>query len=190
VKQKEEKSKEAGFFLPNRELSWVIALALILSFLMFCTGYFWGQRRAVSQFLYKVKEESFADGITYSLYAMGPKELSETDGEIVVAPEESLEELITKEKVVVQSPKTVYAAPLIGFGTLHAANNFAQRVGKTGIPVTVKQRSSKTQRGRKIVWYQAVTNEYEDKSTLEKVIEQVKQNEKIKEIKIIKKKKG
>lgn len=195
MEKKETKRKEAGFFLPNRELSWVIALALVLSFLMFCSGYFWGQRRAVSQFLYKVKEESFADGITYSLYAMGPQELKETEEEIVVAPdeqtpEESPVEIPENKDIIPEAPRTVYVAPLIGFGTLHAANMFEKRVQKSGIPVTIKQRSSKTQRGRKIVWYQAVTNEYEDRSELEKIIDRVKHDEKIKEVKIIEKKKG
>jgi hypothetical protein len=202
MKQKEQKSKEAGLFLPNRELSWVIALALVLSFLMFSFGYFWGQRRAVSQFLYKVKEESFADGITYSLYAMNPQEVTEEDSshdgseldepEVIEdeAQESTPEQLVTTPLAAPASPQLVYVAPLVGFGTLHAANTFAQRVKKRDIPVIVKQRSSKTQRGRKIVWYQVVTQEYAEKSDLEKVIAQVQEKEKIKQVKIIEKKKG
>lgn len=196
MKSKGQKSKQAGLFLPNRELSWVIALALVLSFLMFSFGYFWGQRRAVSQFLYKVKEESFADGITYSFYAMNPQETDDDDdahatSESAEPETEANEELVAKiEKPAVEGPKTVYVAPLVGFGTLHAANIFAQRVKKRGIPVVVKQRSSKTQRGRKIVWYQAVTNEYSTKDELEKVIAQIQEKEKIKQVKIIEKKKG
>jgi len=83
-----EPSKESGFFLPSKELSWIITLFLAMSFLMFCTGYFLGQRRAIAQFLYKVKEESFADNITYSLYALNPKESSEEAENAVVEGQE------------------------------------------------------------------------------------------------------
>lgn len=201
-----EPSKESGFFLPSKELSWVITLCLAISFLMFCTGYFLGQRRAIAQFLYKVKEESFADNITYSLYALNPKESSEEAENAVVEgqepeeePEEELEEIIApqvsethtnSEKENEPTSQVVYVAPLVGFGTLHAANVFAQRAEKNGIDVVIKQRSSKTQRGRKIVWYQAITKEYADKTELEKIVDQVKKQENIKDIKIIEKKKG
>jgi hypothetical protein len=200
-----EPSKESGFFLPSKELSWVIALCLAISFLMFCTGYFLGQRRAIAQFLYKVKEESFADNITYSLYALNPKESSEEAENAVVEGQEPEEESEESEESSVsensdnqvdasqetdQVPNVVYVAPLVGFGTLHAANVFAQRTEKNGIDVVIKQRSSKTQRGRKIVWYQAITKEYTDKTELEKIVDQVKKQENIKDIKIIEKKKG
>jgi hypothetical protein len=200
-----EPSKESGFFLPSKELSWVITLCLAISFLMFCTGYFLGQRRAIAQFLYKVKEESFADNITYSLYALNPKESSEEAenaeeaGQDSEDSEEELEEIIVPQisetqtdltKETDQTADVVYVAPLVGFGTLQAANVFAQRTQKNGIPVAIKQRSSKTQRGRKIVWYQAITQEYADKNELEKIIDQVKKQENIKDIKIIEKKKG
>jgi hypothetical protein len=200
-----EPLKESGFFLPSKELSWVITLCLAISFLMFCTGYFLGQRRAIAQFLYKVKEESFADNITYSLYALNPKESSEEAENAVVEGQEPEEESEESEEIIAsessdnqadvlqeidQAPEIVYVAPLVGFGTLQAANVFAQRTQKNGVPVVIKQRSSKTQRGRKIVWYQAITQEYADKNELEKIIEQVKKQENIKDIKIIEKKKG
>jgi hypothetical protein len=201
-KQENQDNKEAGLFIANRELSWALSLALLLSFLMFCAGYFWGQRKAVAQFLYKVKEESFADNVTYSLYAMNPQEPTEDEAEESTQQEgQEIEQAEIENKEIEpiettvpikaqQAPTTVYVAPLVGFGTLHAANLFAQRVKKLEIPVIVKQRSSTTQRGRKIVWYQAVTEEYRDKSELEKIIAIVKQKENIKEVKIIEKKKG
>lgn len=197
-----QNNKEAGLFIANRELSWAISLALLLSFLMFCAGYFWGQRKAVAQFLYKVKEESFADNVTYSLYAMNPQESTDDEAEESTqqeAQEVEQTEVETKEIESVETTEpikpqqgstTIYVAPLVGFGTLHAANLFAQRVKKLEIPVIVKQRSSTTQRGRKIVWYQAVTEEYTEKAELEKIIAIIKQKENIKEVKIIEKKKG
>lgn len=184
---------ESGFFLPHRELSWIIAVALILSLGMFCAGYFWGQRKAVTQFLSKVKEESFSDTLTYGMYAFGQlpeieEEAAEEGVEEVVETEES-EQLQEPQKNIQEPENTVrYVAPLIGFGTLSAARLFAQRAQERGTPVIIKERSSTTQKGKKIVWYQAVTHEYQDKQELQKVIEKIRQAEKIEDVTIIEKK--
>ena len=79
MKEAHKKRNQAGLFLPNRKVSWVITTALFLCFIMFSLGYFWGQRRAVSSFLGKIEEESFADKITYSLYAMNGRDASDED---------------------------------------------------------------------------------------------------------------
>jgi len=201
--KKEKQKKEAGLFLPNREVSWVIALILTLCFLVFCAGYFWGQRKVMSRFLSKIEEDSLADKVTYSLYTMTGKDSTEEqdpedalgNGQEEVPFEPETADETTKQDDVVDTsvetgPQLVYVAPLVGFGTLHAARSFAQRVKKTGISVIVKERSSKTQRGRRITWYQAVTQEFEKKEELEKVIEIVKKKEHIKEVKIIEKRKA
>lgn len=189
-------NNESGFFLPHRELSWIIAVALLLSLTMFCAGYFWGQRRAVTQFLSKVKEESFADALTYGMYAFG--QMPETEEEVA---EEGTEEgtetevgeennqLEVVEKIIQEPESTVrYVAPLVGFGTLSAARSFAQRVQERGTPVVIKERASTTQKGKKIVWYQAVTHEYQDKAELQQLIDKIKRAEKIEDVTIIEKK--
>lgn len=212
MKQEHQKSREAGLFLPSRELSLAIGVILFLSLAAFCLGYFLGQRRAVSLFLGKVKEESFADNITYSFYALDQREPAEEDQDENGSAEEASEaeqpagtlsegasDEITHEANQKEVPekdleessyKITYVAPLVGFGTLHAANAFAERVRKKGIPIIVKERSSKTPKGRIISWYQAITQEYSDKSELEVIIARVQQQEKIKDVKIIEKKKG
>lgn len=195
VKEKKDK-KEAGVFLPNREVSWIIALSLTLCFLVFCAGYFWGQRQVITRFLHKVEEDSLSDKVTYSLYSMTGKDSTE-EQEAEEAAEEIQEEVVVEHENNQENeepnqkvgPQLVYVAPLVGFGTLHAARNFAQRVKKMGVPIRIKERSSKTQRGRRITWYQAVTQEYDNKKELEKIVEQVKKKEHIKEVKIIEKRK-
>lgn len=201
----ERKDKEkVGLFIPKREASWAIAVFIGLAFLIFMTGYFWGQRRAVSQFLGKLEDESFSDKITYSLYTMNGKYLSDSDEEDEEPDpgEESAEE----EKEMKAEPVKVaeippmkeetiastvtYIAPLVGFGTLHAANKFAQRVKKMGITVHVKRRISKSPKGRTIAWYQVVTDVYSDKNEIEHVVMRIKDKEKIKDVKIIERKKG
>jgi hypothetical protein len=92
------------------------------------------------------------------------------------------EEVVNKDKI--------FVAPLAGFGTLHAASIFARRVRKYDPSVQVKTRVSKTPKGKKIAWYQAVTGEFEKREKLEKIIEQVKKQEHIKEVEIIEKRKA
>lgn len=84
----------------------------------------------------------------------------------------------------------VYVAPLIGFGTLPAAQSFEKRVEKYGISVIIKERKSTTAKGKKMSWYQAVSQEYDTKEALENVIAVLQKKEKIKDIRILEKKKG
>lgn len=68
---------ETGLFVPNRQVSWLLSFVLIFGFLTFITGYFWGQRKAIERFVNKIEEESFADRISYSLYTMNDRDVSE-----------------------------------------------------------------------------------------------------------------
>jgi len=212
MKEAHKKRNQAGLFLPNRKVSWVITTALFLCFIMFSLGYFWGQRRAVSSFLGKIEEESFADKITYSLYAMNGRDASDEDDS---SDDNDSEELTTQEETAGQEQSEdiaentlqdlkpivaltvsekisdkVYVAPLVGFGTLHAAQSFASRVKKIGIDVLIKDRKSTTSKGKKVTWYQAVSHEYDTKEELQSMIDLLQKKENIKEIKIIEKKKG
>lgn len=85
--------------------------------------------------------------------------------------------------------EVVYVAPLIGFGTLHAAELFVQKLKERNITVTIKQRCSITARGRKIRWYQVVTPEYTDKKDLEELIALIQKKEKLHNVTIIEKRK-
>jgi hypothetical protein len=219
MKEAQKKRNQSGLFLPNREVSWVVAAALFLCFTIFALGYFWGQRRVVSSFLGKMEEESFADKITYSLYAMNGRDTGEEDGEDESGSEDSdemVEEKILNnptgnllaintqikkqdtiksddkktEAVITQKlPEKVYVAPIVGFGTLHAAQSFAQRVKKSGINVIIKDRNSITAKGKQVSWYQAVSDEYTDKSDLQSMLALLQKKENIKEVKIIEKRK-
>ncbi|MFT6765344.1 MAG: hypothetical protein ACJAZS_000220 [Alteromonas naphthalenivorans] len=83
----------------------------------------------------------------------------------------------------------IFVAPLAGFGTLHAASTFARRAQKLDPGVKVKTRVSKTPKGKTIAWYQAVTGEFDDREELERIIGQIGIVERIKDIKIIEKRK-
>jgi hypothetical protein len=68
---------ETGLFVPNRQVSWILSFVLLFGFLTFITGYFWGQRKAIERFVNKIEEESFSDRISYSLYTMNDRDVSE-----------------------------------------------------------------------------------------------------------------
>lgn len=211
---------ETGLFVPNRQVSWVVSFILIFGFLTFITGYFWGQRKAIERFVNKIEEESFADRISYSLYTMNDRDVSEFEAPDTENGASETEKNI-EETVAVQAPITfakvevkkvelkqktqeslpkattqetsekqqnIFVAPLAGFGTLHAASNFARRVRKIEPGVKVKTRISTTPKGKKIAWYQAVTGEHDDRDKLERIIGIVKTSEHIKDIKIIERK--
>lgn len=198
-------SDSVGLFIPKKELSWVVSLALISAFFVFMAGYFWGQRQAISQFLGKLEEESFSDKITYSLYTMNGKYLSDTEEDEVEedqdageeTPSDTIEKVEQSDQPTDESKKeekatstVTYVAPLVGFGTLHAANTFAHRVKDMGIDVHVKKRISRSPKGRAIAWYQVMTQTYSDKNEIEHIVMRIKDREKIKDVKIIEQKKG
>lgn len=212
---------ETGLFVPNRQVSWLLSCVLVFGFLTFITGYFWGQRKAVERFVNKIEEESFADRISYSLYTMNDRDVSEFEApdpdnengttesdknqeetvassSTVLAESEiqSTESALEKQKTVLKSmpqerkkeTDKIFVAPLAGFGTLHAASNFARRVRKFEPGIQVKTRTSITPKGKKVAWYQATTGEFSDRDELERIIGQIKSAEHIKDIKIIERK--
>ncbi len=225
------KDEEAGLFVPNRQVSWIVAGTLFLGFLFFMLGYFWGHRRALDRFVAKIEEESFADRINYALYTMNDRDISEFEQEtedvngVSTSPEELAQtndeqeengeeqELsvtaaqapsqheqsddVKKENTLVQESQPVQAqasilfvAPLAGFGTLHAATEFIQRVQLVDPSSVVEKRTSKTSKGRAITWYQATTGTFEKKEDLEKIVNVIRKKEHIKDIKIVEKRKG
>lgn len=200
--------QENGLYVPRKEVSWIVACILCLCFGMFIGGYFIGQRQTMLYFFNKIEEESFSDKITYSLYAMNGQDLPD-EGDADEQPENAVTATVVKEKTEQtenentasitnadedqtaedQEPPVVYYAPLVGFGTLRAADNCAQQLKAMGVSVQLVERSSFTPRGKKIRWYQLVTADYTDKEVLEQIVKNIKQKLNIRTIKIIEKRK-
>ncbi len=214
------KDHQAGLFIPHRQTSWLTASLLIVAALVFLAGYLFGYKSATEHFLVTTQQESFADKINYSLYTMNDLEIGEfetkeedingadTPETSEQAPEEATEEASTPEadttepvceslaQVVQEIPATtpkmtkVYVAPLAGFGTLQAAQAFAKKIQTIDPYVVVKKRISKTARGKTVAWYQAVTGEFDNEERLQAVLDQLKQREHLKDLKIIEKRKA
>jgi hypothetical protein len=174
-----------------RQLSFVVAGNIILLFTTFIFGYFWGQKYAAEQFIDKIHHESFTDQISSSLLALQEANYREEIEESVSTQKEDAvdNKEMDQNKVTISASDTddlnasinYYYAQLIGFGTLQAANRFVNRLQQKNIPVEVKKRVSKTSRGKKIIWYQVVTKKYNDKFVLEKLVEILKKDEKLKD---------
>ncbi len=199
-------SENTGLFVPNRQLSFVVSGGIITLFFVFIIGFFGGQRYAISQFSYKLNQDSFADQIYSSLYTLGEHDIEDEqyvddtenkeDENKNIEPVQSEENTIKilqssdiTEPVINQPAKAesrhMYYAPLIGFGTVRAAQRFTQRLVKQGYSVYMKKIRSKTARGKKVIsWYQVVTEPCEDKAMLEALVQRIVQQEKLKDVHI------
>jgi len=78
-----------------------------------------------------------------------------------------------------------YYAELIGFGTHRAANKFVEKLKKRNFSVVLKKRKSKTSKGKTIVWYQVVTEKFDNKNDLIAFVDILKDKEKLKGVRII-----
>lgn len=124
---------ETGLFVPNRQVSWILSFVLLFGFLTFITGYFWGQRKAIERFVNKVEEESFADRISYSLYTMNDRDISEFE-----APDNengtTEAEKITEEAVI---------QPTVVIAQAETAEEKLQKNIQSADPVIVKEEIKK-----------------------------------------------
>ena len=91
--------------------------------------------------------------------------------------------LMAEEKNGTEAAEVIvmYSAEIMGFGSAQAAHRFIDRVEELDSRIHLKKRISKTSKGKKIVWYQAVAQDFENKEELEKLLDEIKKKENIKE---------
>ena len=185
----------SGLFIPNRQLSIIVAALLFLFFGFFMTGYFFGKRFYVEQITQKMTEETLADQL-YSSIALSknleiegttekPLEIVFQDNPeeviAVIGAQEQLQQDSKKEDE--QKPQQFYAE-LIGFVTEKAAQKFSQKLAAKNIETIVKTRISKTAKGKIHHWYQVVTPFYEDRETLILLTNRLAKEERLDDINI------
>lgn len=103
---------------------------------------------------------------------------------------ESLAQVVEEIPASMTKMSKVYVAPLAGFGTLQAAQAFAKRIQTIDPYVVVKKRVSKTARGKTVAWYQAITGEFASEEDLQRVLDQLRQKEHLKDLQVIEKRKA
>lgn len=192
-------SNDQGLFVPNRQLSIVVAGLLFLFFTFFLTGYFLGKRYAIQQFTEKMYSESFSDQVYASVVSSNSVQANSTAQSIdiinaevnqVSIPQEintlnlCAENEVNTTTVDAEAHKVHYYAQLIGFGTEKAAEKFVQKLALKGVETTVKKHVSKTAKGRTSQWYQVVTAPYENKNELAVVVSKLTKEEMLKGVHI------
>ena len=175
--------------LTNRQISWLLAVVICIAIGSFGAGYFWGEKRSAERFLQRIGQDSLSDQVyssICSLYDSDSELKQNTEDDIL---EDDAEE-VTKEESGQEAeeetvPKVAYYAQLVGFGTAKNAQQFVERLAKKGIITHVQGRKSRTARGKIINWYQVVTDPYTDKGALISLVEQVKEQERLHDVRIV-----
>jgi hypothetical protein len=178
-----------GLYLPNRQLSALLAILLFIFFSFFMVGYFYGKRFVIEQHISRINVQ--------------PRDAQENNSiessldfytDVVVTDEGSVYQedaatMITKEHLysddtLLQQPMTEekFYAKLIGFGTEKAATVFVEKLKNNDIMTYVKKHANKTAKGRTMHWYQVVTDTYTNKQELLNIVERITIQEKLKDV--------
>jgi cell division septation protein DedD len=183
-----------------------VAGALLCLVSVFLVGFFVGQRSAAQQFIDRAGQGAFADHIYAAMCGLSGTSEQQEDaanadgGETEASDEGQLQ--VTSDEVVsavapVQTPEATSDetetsesgsecyAQLIGFGTAKAAQDYANRLKKKGIPVFVQKRHSRSAKGRLVTWYQVITEKFRDEEKLQALIARLKEEEKLQGIHIV-----
>ena len=196
-----------GLFIPSRQVSAYTALSFVLVGVVFMTGYFFGKKQMVDQFVAKVEHDSFSDQIYSALCALSDqdeqratalmqRDLPQKKAAIALEAEAGKEIAVEKAKSPEptlkaaggskgETPEQQFYAQLIGYGTQKAAACFAQKLQKKGIPSFVKTRKSQTAQGKRATWYQVVTAPFGDRESLDRLTQRIAREEKIQGIQIV-----
>ena len=166
----------------------VVGLLLCVIF-VFISGYYLGKKRALESFADQFENDSFADKMAYSICSIydtnesgDGSEESQEENDNENQAENQNEPQAESEAVKKVSKK--YFAQLAGFGTEQAALKCADQIRRKGLPVSVKEKVSKSSKGRSIKWYQVVTQDYDDQQQLVNRIDKISNYVKLKDVKI------
>jgi hypothetical protein len=160
-----------------------------------------GVKYTTDEFVTQIRQETLADQLLVSSVGNGGSSGSEQETVTVAAPEAEAapcevsaqpSENAPVEVMAQSAPTTApaqaarYSAELIGFGTKAAAQEFIKRVSAYNpVALELKERHSKTARGKVIKWYQVVTGKYEQKQELQKQLDTLIKKERLQDIKIV-----
>jgi len=89
------------------------------------------------------------------------------------------------EVITVKNDGHEYYAQLVGFGNERAAQQFVRKLAQRDITAHIKQRPSRTAKGRTIYWYQVITESFAKKEELLTLVETIKRREKLHDVRII-----
>lgn len=169
--------------LNRRQTSWLIVAGLALMALAFLVGYFWGQHTALDQWIEDTQTQRFGDHIYTALYTRyDDAQADDTEAETT---EEETEE--QEQPILVKEPQKTYYAQLIGYKASQKkeAERFVAALKKQSVEAVLRERSSRSKRGRTIIWYQVVIGPYIDPLELQQVKAWIEKQYKLHDIKIV-----
>lgn len=197
---------EKGIFITNRHLSWLISALILMSFFIFMSGYFLGQKRGIEKFSKQMEQDSLADQIYSSMCALYDMndELIDSSGDAnnddvsaekidpmgaiekndSLAMIQSLDESAKQEQTQ-ESLSHCYYAQLFGCGALKTAEKFVRRWEEKGVNLEIQKRQSRSAKGKLCSWYQVTTARYNKKEELDFLIQRIVTQEKLQDIRII-----
>lgn len=177
-----------NLILNRRQTSWLIAAILALMAVSFLVGYFWGQHTALDQFIEDTQERRFGDHIYSAMYTRYDDTQADDTEESESTEDDDQEGADQAEPII--KPETVYYAQLIGYKASQKkeAERFIAALKKQDIEAFLRERSSRSKRGRTIIWYQVITGQYADLNTLQKVKSAIEKQYKLHDIKIVEEK--
>jgi hypothetical protein len=197
--------KRDGLFIPRREASSITVVLIMLGFILFAAGYYWGHKTALRGFSDQVESETLNDRIALSLGTLDSDGQSKDDLDDDVTtpdtqPAATESQVATsssastthpapiqakKEAIITAKPGTKYIARIIGYGYLKPAKRFADKLTRQGIPVKVEKRTTITKKGKKRIWYQVKTHPYKNKVELQDIVNTIARREHITGIAIV-----
>jgi hypothetical protein len=172
-----------GLCLSNRFISIALSGGLFLLCVTFTTGYFLGKKYSVEHYMQQTAQDLFVDTVYTSVASNAALEKSVSDGDMAEVVQDELLKVADELDVAKDTDLgKKYYAELIGFGTENAAQQFVKKLSCKGIDVEMKKRTSTTARGKKRFWYQVVTMMYEDKTEMQKIIDRIVKEEKLRDV--------
>ena len=186
-----------------RQVQAFVALCLFGSFGFFSLGYFFGQHYAVRALVENVTNTVVSDEINTHFYHNQLLKAAQSSDDhhdekktipaevLVDEPVDPLPGTQSNDTTIAQnkhdsqsSDPVSFYAPLVGYGTLKAAEQFMKRWPDA--PITLKKQMSRSAKGKQITWYQIITEQFTDKNELQKFVAHIQKKECLKDpIKIV-----
>lgn len=183
--------------ISRKMVSVTLAVCILMNAFFFIAGFFWGYRHATADVQIGLNKVSFTDQINYTASqqfdnnGMAVDQINPDAENVITTPvvdelkseaASEVTEVIVTEK---EEPATQkYYAELIGFGHLKTAQAFVDKMQKKGYPIVIRKRMGKNGNDKNVNWYQAITENFEDRAKLIKLIEVIKKTEHLRDIKI------
>ena len=177
--------------ITKRQASICSAAILLMFLFVFIVGYFLGKQSICENFVHRIDEDVVKDQVDYLVATQNPQTVQDSvpSAKVSESTSDSDSDKVVAEKTLKHDvlPKERYFVRLAGFGVKKTAQEFAARLKQRNIVVKIKTRKSKTASGKIRKWYQAVTDMYDSREILMRVVEKIKRLENIRnnDIKII-----